>query len=76
MSHAIELVDVHAGYGRIEILHGVDLAVPSGTVYALLGPNGGGKSTTLRVIVRRDPPDLGLRPHRRRARQRCQLPTR
>jgi branched-chain amino acid transport system ATP-binding protein len=50
MTHAIELVDLHAGYGRIEILHGVNLAVPTGTVYALLGPNGGGKSTTLQVV--------------------------
>jgi branched-chain amino acid transport system ATP-binding protein len=48
--YAIELSGVHAGYGRIEILHGVDLAVPSGTIYALLGPNGGGKSTTLQVV--------------------------
>ncbi len=48
--HAIELIDLYAGYGRIEVLHGVNLAVPSGTVYALLGPNGGGKSTTLQVI--------------------------
>jgi branched-chain amino acid transport system ATP-binding protein len=48
--HAIELIDMHAGYGRIEVLHGVNLAVPSGSVYALLGPNGGGKSTTLQVI--------------------------
>jgi branched-chain amino acid transport system ATP-binding protein len=48
--HALELIDVHAGYGRIEVLHGVSLAVPSGSVYALLGPNGGGKSTTLQVI--------------------------
>ncbi len=50
MTHAIELIEVRAGYGRIEILHGLDLAVPTGTVYALLGPNGGGKSTTLQVI--------------------------
>lgn len=48
--HAIELIDMHAGYGRIEVLHGVNLAVPSGSVFALLGPNGGGKSTTLQVI--------------------------
>jgi branched-chain amino acid transport system ATP-binding protein len=48
--HAIELIDLHAGYGRIEVLHGVNLAVPSGTIFALLGPNGGGKSTTLQVI--------------------------
>src|SRR5436305_14510378 len=50
MTLAIELIDVRAGYGRIEVLHGVDLAVPTGTVYALLGPNGAGKSTTLQVI--------------------------
>jgi branched-chain amino acid transport system ATP-binding protein len=50
VTHAIELIDVRAGYGRIEVLHGVSFAVPSGTVYALLGPNGGGKSTTLQVI--------------------------
>ena len=50
MTHAIELVDVRAGYGRIEVLHGVSFAVPTGSVYALLGPNGGGKSTTLSVI--------------------------
>jgi branched-chain amino acid transport system ATP-binding protein len=49
MTHAIELIDIHAAYGRIEVLHGINLAVPTGTVYALLGPNGGGKSSTLRV---------------------------
>jgi branched-chain amino acid transport system ATP-binding protein len=41
---------VRAGYGRIEVLHGVDLAVPPGSVFALLGPNGAGKSTLLKVI--------------------------
>jgi branched-chain amino acid transport system ATP-binding protein len=45
----LELVDVRAGYGPIEVLHGVDLRVPAGAVVALLGPNGGGKTTTLRV---------------------------
>jgi branched-chain amino acid transport system ATP-binding protein len=45
----LELRDVHAAYGRIDVLHGVDLAVPEGTVVALLGPNGAGKTTTLRV---------------------------
>jgi len=49
-THAIELIDVVAGYGRIEVLHGVSFAVPRGCVFALLGPNGGGKSTTLQVI--------------------------
>ncbi len=48
---ALALRDVRAGYGPIEVLHGVDLEVPYGSVVALLGPNGGGKSTTLRVIA-------------------------
>ena len=47
---ALELIDVHAAYGRIEVLRGVNLVVPAGSVFALLGPNGAGKSTTLRVI--------------------------
>ena len=45
----LELVDVHAGYGPIEVLRGVDLVVQPGEVVALLGPNGAGKSTTLKV---------------------------
>ena len=56
---ALELVDVHAGYGRIEVLHGVTFSVPTGCVYALLGPNGGGKSTTLQVIGGRIKPTSG-----------------
>jgi len=46
----IELTDVHAGYGRIEVLRGVSLTVPRGTVTALLGPNGAGKSTLVKVL--------------------------
>ncbi len=47
----IELVGVRAGYGSIEVLHGVDLVVREGAVVALLGPNGGGKSTTVKVLA-------------------------
>jgi branched-chain amino acid transport system ATP-binding protein len=43
------LRDVHAAYGRIEVLKGVSLVVPERSVVALLGPNGAGKTTTLRV---------------------------
>ena len=46
----IDLTDVHAGYGRIEVLRGVSLNVPRGTVTALLGPNGAGKSTLVKVL--------------------------
>jgi branched-chain amino acid transport system ATP-binding protein len=49
--YALELRNVCAAYGAIDVLRGVDLAVPFGSVVALLGPNGGGKSTTLRVIA-------------------------
>ena len=47
----LELRNVRAGYGPIEVVHGVDLAVASGSVMALLGPNGGGKTTMLDVCV-------------------------
>ncbi len=46
----LDVVDLHAAYGRIEVLRGVDLAVPKGAVMALLGPNGAGKSTLVKVI--------------------------
>jgi branched-chain amino acid transport system ATP-binding protein len=46
----LELVDVHAAYGRIQVLRGVDLVVPRGAVLALLGPNGAGKTTLLRLV--------------------------
>ena len=47
---AVELIDLHAGYGRIEVLRGISLVIPAGTVFALLGPNGAGKTTTLKAI--------------------------
>lgn len=46
----LEVIDLHAAYGRIEVLRGVDLTVPKGAVMALLGPNGAGKSTLVKVI--------------------------
>ena len=47
----LELRAVRAAYGPIEVLHGVDLRVPPATVVAVLGSNGAGKSTTLKVIA-------------------------
>jgi len=45
----LQLSGIKAAYGRIEVLHGVELSVPPCSVVALLGPNGAGKSTTLKV---------------------------
>lgn len=46
----LELRNVRAGYGSIDVLHGVNLSIGRGEVVALLGPNGAGKSTTIKVI--------------------------
>jgi branched-chain amino acid transport system ATP-binding protein len=48
---SLELRGVRASYGKIEVLHGVDLVVPPGTIVALLGPNGAGKTTALKVAA-------------------------
>jgi branched-chain amino acid transport system ATP-binding protein len=55
----LRIEGVHAAYGRIEVLHGVDLEIPPGGVFALLGPNGAGKSTLLKVVNGRLRPTAG-----------------
>ncbi|MEV0342015.1 urea ABC transporter ATP-binding subunit UrtE [Nocardia sp. NPDC050713] len=47
----LELVDVHSGYGRTEVIHGVSLTVPDDSVVAIMGHNGAGKTTLLRTAV-------------------------
>lgn len=42
--------DVHAGYGDIRVLEGVDIEVNEGEIVCLIGPNGAGKSTVFRCI--------------------------
>ncbi|KIR66346.1 MULTISPECIES: urea ABC transporter ATP-binding subunit UrtE [Micromonospora] len=81
----LTLRGVHAGYGRSEVLHGVDLAVPADGVAAVLGHNGAGKSTLLRVAVGLLRPRAGtvelagedvtrLAPHQRVARGMAYVP--
>jgi branched-chain amino acid transport system ATP-binding protein len=55
----LELSGIRAGYGRIDVLHGVNLRLMPGQVYALLGPNGAGKSTTLAVASGQIAPSAG-----------------
>ncbi len=48
---AVSLVDVRAGYGDRVALESVNLEVPLGALVAVVGPNGGGKSTLLKLIA-------------------------
>jgi branched-chain amino acid transport system ATP-binding protein len=47
----LELREVHASYGRSQVLHGVSFSARRGEVVCLLGRNGAGKSTTLKCIL-------------------------
>jgi len=47
----LELRDVEAGYGPIDVLFGLDLPVPQGSITAVLGPNGAGKTTALKTTM-------------------------
>ncbi len=42
--------NLYAGYGKVEVLHGISLDVPKGKVVTLIGSNGAGKTTTMRAI--------------------------
>jgi branched-chain amino acid transport system ATP-binding protein len=46
----LEVTGLSAGYGQVEVLHGLDFAVPKGQVVALIGSNGAGKTTTMRAL--------------------------
>jgi ABC-type branched-subunit amino acid transport system ATPase component len=49
-SPVLRLEGVRAGYGEVEVLHGISLEIPRGSVVAVLGPNGSGKSTLCSTI--------------------------
>jgi len=51
MSIELSLRGLRAGYGAVEVLHGLDLDIPTGSLTALLGPNGAGKTTLLSTIA-------------------------
>ncbi|MFC5747817.1 ATP-binding cassette domain-containing protein [Actinomadura rugatobispora] len=56
---AIEAEGLRKRYGDTTALNGVDLTVPAGTVHGVLGPNGSGKTTTVRILTTLTRPDGG-----------------
>ena len=51
MEPILELNDLHAGYGKVEALHGANLRVGAGQIVSVIGPNGAGKSTMLNAVM-------------------------
>ncbi len=47
----LRIRDLHAGYGRAEVLHGIDRSADQGSVVTWIGPNGAGKSTLLNALM-------------------------
>ena len=47
----LDVKDLHAGYGRAEVLHGLNLQAKKGSVVSVIGPNGAGKSTLLNALM-------------------------
>lgn len=81
----LEIEGLQTGYGRTQVISGVDIAVPNSSVVSILGHNGAGKTTLMRAVVgllkptsgtiRLDGEDLaGLRPHQRVARGMAYVP--
>jgi branched-chain amino acid transport system ATP-binding protein len=46
----LAIQNLHAAYGKVEVLHGISLEVPKGKLVTLIGSNGAGKTTTMRAI--------------------------
>ena len=59
MTTNLELRDVRKSYGGTVAVDGVSLAVPPGSIFGLLGPNGSGKTSTIRMIMDITAPDSG-----------------
>ena len=47
----LDIRDLHAGYGKAEVLHGINLRAEKGQVITVIGPNGAGKTTLLNTLM-------------------------
>src|SRR3954463_6051408 len=56
---AIEATGIAKSFGATQAVAGIDLAVPVGAIYGVLGPNGAGQTTTIRVLATLIRPDAG-----------------
>ena len=59
MAEALTIAGLHAGYGRLPVLHGLDLTLRRGEVHCVLGRNGAGKTTLLKAIMGLVPASAG-----------------
>src|SRR5512133_1607776 len=59
MSPAIQLTHVTKTFGELTAVNDLSLTVPEGSVFGFIGPNGSGKTTTIRMIVNIFYPDSG-----------------
>ncbi len=51
MDELLRLENLEVAYGQVQVVWGISLAVPHGSVACLIGPNGAGKTTTLNAVV-------------------------
>ncbi len=51
MTPLLSVTGLHAGYGRAEVLHGIDLAVMPRQIVTVIGPNGAGKTTAMHAVM-------------------------
>jgi branched-chain amino acid transport system ATP-binding protein len=55
----LDIKNLEAGYGKVQVLHGISIHVPKGKVVTLIGSNGAGKTTTMRAICGMIKPTAG-----------------